>query len=357
MLGAFILVASLLLAYMSLTIGNFHWGNAYRLKAVFNSASGVVKDGPVLLAGIEVGHVESMVVENNQAAMTLVLATDVKVFQDARATIRAKSLLGEKFIEIQPGTNSKPALANGQEIKHTVTPVELDEVLAHLSPVLTQIDPDDIKTLIHTAAAAVKGREKQLGDLIDGTSKMFKLVSDNESTLQRIIQNLDGVTMEANDFLKSNRHRLVRMINNIDRLTQSLNRDTPQLVNNLNRMMKDVQPMTTKLGQRGGQLVDSFIQITDDASQITRQIVSHPNLIPNMDASLTHLPGSLERVPILLDKLFPAIDQANNFMKKADRIIVPLEDTLNKANEIIDSEQLKKTLDEGLKTRTKLILW
>jgi len=46
-----------LLAYMSITVGKVQFGDTLKVSALFDNASGVVKDAPVMMAGIEVGHV------------------------------------------------------------------------------------------------------------------------------------------------------------------------------------------------------------------------------------------------------------------------------------------------------------
>src|SRR5438045_9642463 len=58
------------------------------------------------------------------------------VFNDARAVIRQKNLLGEAYVELNRGSRSEGAIADGGTIsqEHTLTPVEVDEVMNALDP-------------------------------------------------------------------------------------------------------------------------------------------------------------------------------------------------------------------------------
>ena len=60
MLGGFILLAGGLLAAMSVAVGGFNFQEGIHVKARFSNATGLVKDAAVTVAGVQVGHVESL---------------------------------------------------------------------------------------------------------------------------------------------------------------------------------------------------------------------------------------------------------------------------------------------------------
>lgn len=357
MLGGFILVSGGLLAMMSLTIGRFQFGDSLRVKAVFSSASGIVKDAPVMLAGIEVGHVASLQVENNQAAMELVLKPEITLHVDASAMIRAKSLLGEKFVMLKPGSSKKPLMQSGDTIKKTEVPVDMDEVLTHLGPVLTKINPEDINTLIHTLAASIKGKEHELRDVIKGSSVLLKVVSENRESVSRMIANLDITAQEASRLLTRNRGSLNKIVGNLDSMTSSLRHDAPTTLRNVNSLTREIRELTGPFRLRAPQFAERLDQISLDAARLTRRFSEHDSLIPNLDLTMSKLPSlldkapaTLDRVPPLIDKLMPTLDNTNALFAKVDKSFDKIDPLLDKMGKLLDEKEIRRLLQqEGVK--------
>ncbi len=373
-LGLFILGAAALLAYMSITIGKVQFGDTLAVEAVFRNASGVVKDAPVMLAGIEVGHVDKLeVVNNGEALMKMVINPDVKVHADARAEIRSKSLLGEKYINLIPGTSTAPMLQDGERINNTMTPVDLDEVLNHLSPVLTKLDPDDVNTLIHTLALSVKGREKQIGRLIDGTSVIVDTVAENREGLSRTVKNLDSVASRANALLGRNGGRIDNIIENLNVTTTQLRADTPGLFRDLNSLTAEVHTITGPFSTHSQVITERLERITGSAERLTQNLDAHPELIDHLNATLVELPpllkrapDTLDRLPVILDQLSPVLTGANDLLPEVRGVLGDLKPVLTnvnpvllKADKLLDEDKLRKLLqEEGLKVEVKgLSLW
>lgn len=359
-LGLFILGAAALLAYMSITIGKIQLGDTLKVNAVFKNASGVVKDAPVLLAGIEVGHVEKMeVVNNGFAQMKLIIKPEVKVHSDARAEIRSKSLLGEKYVNLLPGSDTAPLLRDGEQIRDTMTPVDLDEVINHLAPVLTKLDPEDLNVIVHTLAASVKGREKQMGRLIDGSSVLIDTLAQNRAGITRTVENLDAVAAKANHLLSRNGHAINDIVDDLHVTTGRLRQDTPGLIDSLNEISGQVTKITSPFTDKSSVMADRLDRITVDAEKLTKHLNEHPELIDNLNDSLTQLPpllkqvpGTLERLPVVLDKLNPVLDGANTLLPPLHDGIVKLGPVLDKANLLLDEKKLRQLfMEEGLKVK------
>jgi phospholipid/cholesterol/gamma-HCH transport system substrate-binding protein len=82
-----------------------------------------------VIAGVEVGRVKSIRLENYQARVSMSLPEDLKIQEDAIASIKTKGLIGEKYIEITPGGSEK-FLNPGGQIRETQPPVDLEELIS-----------------------------------------------------------------------------------------------------------------------------------------------------------------------------------------------------------------------------------
>ena len=126
-----LVVAGLFLAYM-LRVGPENSGHdRYPLIAEFTSAQGVAVGTEVRMAGIVIGVVTDMVINQDtyKADVTMMIDTNIEVYEDSFAKIASESLLGGSFVELIPGV-IPIALAPGDRIIDTQGPVDLIDVLS-----------------------------------------------------------------------------------------------------------------------------------------------------------------------------------------------------------------------------------
>jgi phospholipid/cholesterol/gamma-HCH transport system substrate-binding protein len=130
--GIFIFIGLLCLAYISLRLGKIELlGNHYySVKAVFSSVQGLKPNTVVEIAGVEVGKVESIVLNNYEAVVTLKIRNDIELQEDTIASIRTKGLLGEKYVDLTPGGSDK-LIPPGGIIRETEPPIDLEKVIGN----------------------------------------------------------------------------------------------------------------------------------------------------------------------------------------------------------------------------------
>ncbi|OLC16872.1 MAG: outer membrane lipid asymmetry maintenance protein MlaD [Candidatus Rokubacteria bacterium 13_1_40CM_69_27] len=129
--GIFVVLGILALGYLSIKLGrvSFFTGGGYQVTADFPSVGGLRPGASVEIAGVEVGRVESIGLADYQAHVVLRLNSDVKLQDDAIASIKTKGLIGEKFIRISPGASEK-LIAPGGRIREIEAPVDLEELIS-----------------------------------------------------------------------------------------------------------------------------------------------------------------------------------------------------------------------------------
>jgi phospholipid/cholesterol/gamma-HCH transport system substrate-binding protein len=138
-MGAVVLLIAgffLIFAYNS---SNLRPISGYEVKARFNSVEGLQEGGDVRIGGVKVGSVtgQSLDAENFQAIVTLTLKPQVKLPTDSIASVTGDSLLGGKYIKIEPGT-AKTTIAAGGELKKTKDALVLEQMLGRMIFLLTE---------------------------------------------------------------------------------------------------------------------------------------------------------------------------------------------------------------------------
>ena len=129
--GAFVLVGILCLAYLSIKLGKLELigGNVYEVVAQFNSASGLKPGSAVEIAGVEVGRVRGISLREDRAAVTLAVNNNVKLYSDTIASIKTRGIIGEKFLALSPGGGGDP-LKPGDTIRDTESGLDLEELVS-----------------------------------------------------------------------------------------------------------------------------------------------------------------------------------------------------------------------------------
>ncbi len=88
------------------------------------------QDGSVEIAGVEIGRVDSIMLDDQyQARVRMSVRSNVKLQDDSIASIKTKGLIGEKYIRISPGGSEKIIPPNGR-IKEVEPPVDFEELLS-----------------------------------------------------------------------------------------------------------------------------------------------------------------------------------------------------------------------------------
>ena len=129
--GSFVLVGIVCLGYLSIKLGKLELigGNVYEVVAQFNTASGLKSGSAVEIAGVEVGRVRSIALNEDRAAVTLAVDDKVKLYTDTIASIKTRGIIGEKFLALSPGGGGDP-LKPGDTIRDTESGLDLEELVS-----------------------------------------------------------------------------------------------------------------------------------------------------------------------------------------------------------------------------------
>jgi len=172
--GIFSLVLFLVFAYLAVTAGSKAMHHEKVVTLYVGDALGLVKDSAVMIAGVEVGYVLDLGVAHDKARIRIALRPDEKIPKRVRGIVRARSMLGEKFLELVPMEKQAGGeLMQGGEVieaRDTSKTLELDQFATDFDPLidrisgfLDRINPSDPQTpnLIDNLARAT-------GTLADG---------------------------------------------------------------------------------------------------------------------------------------------------------------------------------------------
>ena len=131
--GIFVVMGLVAIGYMAVRLGNINFvgDNSYTLNAPFNTVTGLRVGNTIEMMGMEIGRVAAfrMDQEKQQAIVELRINKGVDIYDDAIASIKTAGLIGDKFVDIDPGGGGD-LLGNGDTIIETESPVDIMELVS-----------------------------------------------------------------------------------------------------------------------------------------------------------------------------------------------------------------------------------
>jgi phospholipid/cholesterol/gamma-HCH transport system substrate-binding protein len=258
--GIFVVITIIVLLWMTFQLER--WGKVagYPLYSTFRTAIGVNKETSVFIAGIKVGEVGDIQLSQGMARLTLKIFPQYKIEQDAVAIIRQKGLLGEKFIEIKPGTPGGPYLQSGEEILRTESPPDYEELITDLGLVadnlksisdrlLAMLERNDrkidlaIENLVTVTESLSKDMPSIMSDLRLSMESIRESIISNRAAIDDTMVKVDSVMEKLDKSMESISNIVARIEEGKGTIGKLVNDD--ETVNRLNDAITGIQEYIT----------------------------------------------------------------------------------------------------------------
>ncbi|NCG08418.1 MAG: outer membrane lipid asymmetry maintenance protein MlaD [Verrucomicrobia bacterium] len=135
LVGCFVLAGLAAILYLAIQVGGARLlgGDSYQLKAQFSSAAGVNPGSRVEIAGVRVGTVRRVDLDEAYFAMvTLELPNSLKLDEDTIASVKTSGLIGDRFIDLSPG-GSDFYLEDGDMIYDTESALDIEDLISRFA--------------------------------------------------------------------------------------------------------------------------------------------------------------------------------------------------------------------------------
>jgi phospholipid/cholesterol/gamma-HCH transport system substrate-binding protein len=191
---------------------------AYRMQVAFPEATGLQKNLDVRMSGISIGEVRNVEVEKKTSRTLATLVIDEQYAPlptDTRAILRTKTLLGETFVELTPGTRDAPKLFDGGRLPNAqVAPtVELDEIFQTYDPTTRraiQLWQQELGTAIRGRGESLNDAIGQLPEFTDSATQLLGVINRQE----RAVRGLFRDTGEVYEALTQDEGQLANLVRN-----------------------------------------------------------------------------------------------------------------------------------------------
>jgi virulence factor Mce-like protein len=277
-------------------------GSSYTVRAMFRDAAGLRGHSQVKLGGVRVGTVSKLVVAPGDTALVTMTLNHAKVGPGARAYVRPVNLLGEKYVDLQPGDLGRPQPSGTLiPLARTGTPVEIDQVLDTLDAT-TRFR---LRVLIDESGQALVGRGLDFG-----------------RTLSSLPPALDQAQALVGAFARDN-EALGRLVDESDRVVGAIaskRRALGALVHTTGGVLGAVARRDAELGGTVRQAAPAFAQLR---STLARLQVSARALGPAADGLRATAPGltsTLRALPAFTAAARPTLRTAERVAPSLTRL-------------------------------------
>ncbi|MDA2893254.1 MCE family protein [Mycolicibacterium sp. BiH015] len=164
--------------------------------AVFESVSGLEPGNFVRIAGVEVGKISGVRI-NDDATALVTFSTDESVVltEGTQAAIRYADLIGGRYLALEEGTGPTTILAPGGTIPDdkTAPALDLDALIGGFRPLFRALDPDQVNALSSQLIGAFQGQGPTISSVLSQTAALTSTLADRDVLIGQVIVNLNTV--------------------------------------------------------------------------------------------------------------------------------------------------------------------
>lgn len=276
--------------------------HTYLVRAIFDDASFAVQGEDVRVAGANVGSIQSLGVTSGKRAAVTMVITDTgftPFYSNATCAIRPQSLIGEEYVDCNPGTSNAPPLPKISSgpgagsyylpVTHTSSPIDSDIVQDISSEPVRQslaviIDEfgtglaargSDLNAVIHRANPALGDTDKVLKILAQQNRTLAQLATNSDTVLKPLARERGQIAefiTQANTTSVASAQRAQDIFETF-RLFPSYLRQLRPLMADLGSLADQGTPLMTSLGQSASAVGQQFANLTPFAVQARKALI------------------------------------------------------------------------------------
>jgi phospholipid/cholesterol/gamma-HCH transport system substrate-binding protein len=253
--------------------------DGFLVRADFADALNVVPRSSVMVADVPVGQVETITRVGWHARVTMRIRNDVKLPDNAEAEIRQTSLLGEKFVALEPPTSDsgEASEGTGQLGPNDVIPMdrtgrnpEVEEVLGALSVLLSGGGIGQLQTITFELNEMMEGRTGKIKDVLGRLNTLVSTLDSQKGDIVQAMESINGLSKTliaekktigdaldaaapAIKVLRGQHSELVQMLRELDKLGVVGTRVVREIKDDLVAELRHLEPILRNVADAGGE--------------------------------------------------------------------------------------------------------
>ena len=269
----------------------------YTVHAYIHDATGLATRSRVTIAGIPVGTLDSIRLENGAARLDVKVRNEVALYDNATLGKKSASLLGESVIVLTPGTPDNRKLVDGDQIRTMADETTPGQIM------------DEVKEIADSVRAVATQLARSIG------------TDQGGENMRRILQNLADSTDALNQTIRENREVIADTLRNVDQISRNANPEMAQILENVRIITQDVKELMAsgQHGEEGGHLRDTIDRL-DEASRSLQSTLEHADSISGRIDRGEGTIGRLTKDDALVTEVQGVAEGVNDYVQNLVRL-------------------------------------
>jgi len=233
----------LFLAFNASSLPFIGGGTSY--SAAFSEAGGIRPDDDVRIAGVKVGKVTGVDLEDGHVRVDFTITEDAAFGRRTGASIRMKTILGEKYVALDPEGDGQLDADSQIPVSRTVSSYDVINAFQDLTTTTERIDTGQLAKSLTVIATEFKDSPQYVRATLDGLSRLSRTVASRDAELGSLLQRANSVTglvrsrnQQVSTLIKDADLLMVELVKRRDDI-RTLFRNTSALAKQLTGLARD----------------------------------------------------------------------------------------------------------------------
>jgi phospholipid/cholesterol/gamma-HCH transport system substrate-binding protein len=163
--------------------------------ANFSNASGLQPGDTVRIAGVEVGKVSAVTLQDNHADVSFSVDNDQHLTTTSLAAIHFENLLGQRFLAVLPGKPGGRPLPAGSVIpeRRTTPAIDLTAVFDGFQPLFAALSPNQVNKLAGSIIDVFQGESGTISNIVEQTATLTNNLADRQQVIDTLLNSLSSL--------------------------------------------------------------------------------------------------------------------------------------------------------------------
>lgn len=265
--------------------------HTHEYTAVFHDSSGLASGDDVRMAGVRVGRVSSLKLENGKARVDFTVDSSQSIYAATKAAIRYQNLIGQRYIQLtlvdgQPRTPLGPGSRLQQPSEDSF---DVTRLLAGFQPLFDTLTSEQINGLSQGLIAVFQGDQVSLTNTVAQISTLANDMANRDQVIGSIVTHLSGVMRD----LARQGTQMSDLVKGTGDLIASLNSNSAAF----GKVVTDVGRTAAGFGAILGQSQSSLARAGADAALATKKLIG---LGPKLDRAAVEAPVFFAHFPMVM---------------------------------------------------------
>ncbi|MGV9615018.1 MCE family protein [Nocardia xishanensis] len=257
------------------------------VEAEFVQAAGIKVGDKVNAAGVPVGTVTGAKLEGSHVLLTMNVENSVDLGPDARASIKMATLLGARYVDLDPGDGSG-LKDNRIRLSNTAVPYNLADVVQIGTPKFEALDTAKLAESLNVINESMNGSPHLTAQALDSVGALAKVIDARRGEVDKLLKDLDRVTQILGD----NRNSVLLVITQGEAIANRV----MERQDLLRQLLDNIAALTKQLQQIGaeneGQLGPTIQQLNTMAEGLQKNKDNLDRMLSIMPPTVRYLANS-----------------------------------------------------------------